>query len=81
MNMVGALAIAAWLWGWGYWSHDLAGAEWIAIPFWPILWPLGHLLYWWRFGPKAQPRHVYIDTRWWQRGDRERRPENWMSGQ
>lgn len=70
-------AFFAWTWGWGYCTHDARGGERFAAPFWPILAPTARLYEWWVWGPRSNRRHVYTDRRWWQRGDRERRPDGW----
>jgi hypothetical protein len=77
--VVGVLLV--WVWGWGYFAHDGRGADLVAAPFWPVLVPVGLAYHRWRWGPRdhdaisdfGRKRYVYSNTRWWQRGERERR--------
>jgi len=71
MSWLAELGVAVWAWGWGWWSHDASPLEVALAAFWPVLWPLGHLYHWWRWGPSEHRRYVYSDTRWWQRGATE----------
>lgn len=77
------LAVVVWAWGWGWFSHKASPTEIIVSAFWPILWPTGFAYHWWvwgtLWGDVGRRRHVYTDRRWWQRGDREPRPSDWMA--
>ena len=75
------LAAAVWLWVWGYFAHDATPVEIILSAAWPIVLPAGCAYHWWVWGTLwniGTRRYVYTDRRWWQRGDREKRPPNWM---
>lgn len=72
--MIRALLLIGWAFGWGWWSHDEGWVEVVIAAAWPFLLPIGRLYHLWRWGPKQHRRFVYTDTRWWQRGDKVRRP-------
>ena len=71
------LLVVLWAAGCGYLGHDSVWREWFLIPFWPIVVPIGWLYHGYHYGFRSR-RFVYINTRWWQRGDKTRRPAGWM---
>lgn len=67
------VAVGGYAWMAGWWSHECKGVELIVAQIWPIAAPIALLYHWWVWGPARRKRYVYLDRRWWQRGDTVRR--------
>lgn len=74
MTLLELGALLIWSAGCGWFACDGARngapADWLASVAWPVLLPLGVIYHRWRWGSKRAPRSVYVDTRWWRRGQR-----------